>query len=109
MGHSPYFYNHLWDKPVVCNFLGTFHGFLSNAVTVPGETVTFTDGSMLNMLIGYMCIINEQAFKSYAFILVFMAVLSAFCKELEAVGYLMPCSFYFMQALQGLQSPDLTD
>jgi hypothetical protein len=64
MGHSPYFYNYLWDNPTVCIFSGTFHGFLSNAVTVPGDTVTFTDGFVLNMLIGYARMLNEQAFKS---------------------------------------------
>lgn len=64
MGHSPYFYNHLWDNPMVCIFSGTFHGFLSNVVTVPGDIVTFMDGSVLNMLVGYARILDEQAFKT---------------------------------------------
>ena len=49
---------------MVCIFSGTYHGFPSNAVTVPGDTFTFMDGSVLNMLIGYVRILNEQAFKS---------------------------------------------
>lgn len=49
---------------MVCIFSGTFHGFLSDAVTVPGDTVTSMDGFVLSMLVGYAHILDEQAFKT---------------------------------------------
>lgn len=41
---------------MVCIYSGTLHGFLSSVVTVPGDTVTFMDGSVR--------ILVEQAFES---------------------------------------------
>jgi ribonuclease HI len=80
----------------------------------PGDTVVFTDGSVMNGSTGCAFILDSQAskFRLNRFRSIFSAELFALWKALEAVGYQPPGQFLLftdsLSAIQGLQSPSLT-